>query len=62
MTSKEQALYAIMEEQGYSHGLCVTALRILSQSKAAMDDAMIYIDDTHPSEDELVHYLAEICK
>lgn len=51
-----------MEDEGYSHGLCTTALRILSQSKAAMDEAMIFICDTHPSEEEFIHFLAEICK
>lgn len=61
MTAKEQALYAIMEDQGYSHGLCVTALRILSQSREALDDAIIFIEDNQPSEQEMIEYISGLC-
>lgn len=61
MTAKEQALYALLEDQGYSHGLCVTALRILSQSKEALDDAIIFIEDNQPNEQEMIEYISGLC-
>lgn len=61
MTAKEQALYALLEDQGYSHGLCVTALRILSQSKDALDDAIIFIEDNQPNEQEMIEYISGLC-
>ena len=45
MTSNEQALLAQMQDMGYSHGLCVAALQILSQSKQAVSDMLAYIYD-----------------
>lgn len=61
MTIKEQTLYYLLQEHGYSHGATVTAMQILTQSREAMDDAIAYIDDKHPSESELVEYIAKIC-
>ena len=43
MTSKESALLAQMQDLGYSNGMIVTAMRILVQSKAAQDDALLYL-------------------
>lgn len=54
MTSKESALLTQMQDLGYSNGMIVTAMRILSQSKAAQDDALLYLYDEHPSEDEFI--------
>lgn len=61
MSIKEQTLYYLLEENGYSHGACVTAMQILSQSHEAMDDAIAFIDDNHPSESDLIEYLAQLC-
>lgn len=33
MTAKEQALYALMEGQGYSYGLMQTAIHYLGNSR-----------------------------
>lgn len=52
MTGNEQALLAQMQDLGYSHGLCVTAIQILSQSKQAVSDMLAYIYDEQPSEEE----------
>ena len=52
MTIKEQTLYYLLQEQGYSHGATVTAMQILTQSREAMDDAIAFIDEKHPSESE----------
>lgn len=49
MTIKEQTLYYILQEQGYSHGATVTAMQILIQSREAMDDAIAFIDEKHPT-------------
>lgn len=61
MTIKEQTLYYLLQEHGYSHGATITAMQILTQSREAMDDAIAYIDDKHPTESELVEYIAQIC-
>lgn len=52
MTIKEQTLYYLLQEHGYSHGATVTAMQILTQSREAMDDAIAFIDENHPSESE----------
>lgn len=62
MTGNEQALLAQMQDLGYSHGLCVTALQILSQSKQAVSDMLAYIYDEQPSEEEFIAEIARICE
>ena len=61
MTGNDQALLAQMQDLGYSHGLCVTALQILSQSKQAVSDMLAYIYDEQPSEEEFIAEIARIC-
>ncbi len=61
MTGKEQTLYAQMQDMGYSHGLCITALKILSQSQLAISDMIAYIYDEQPSEEEFIAEMARIC-
>ena len=61
MTSNEQALLAQMQDMGYSHGLCVAALQILSQSKQAVSDMLAYIYDGLPTEQEFISEIAIIC-
>ena len=62
MTGNEQALLAQMQDLGYSHGICVTAIQILSQSKQAVSDMLAYIYDEQPSEEEFIAEIARICK
>lgn len=62
MTSNEQALVALMENCGYSPGLVETAFGIARQSAAAVTELLLYIDDEHPTEQELIAYLAEMCE
>lgn len=62
MTGNEQALLAQMQDLGYSHGLCVTALQILSQSKQSVSDMLAYIYDEQPSEEEFIAEIAKICE
>ena len=61
MTSNEQALLAQMQDMGYSHGLCVAALQILSQSKQAVSDILAYIYVEQPTEQEFISEIARIC-
>ncbi len=61
MTGKKQTLYALMENQGYSYGFIMTAVNILGQSKLALDEMIIFIDDFHPTEEQCIEHLAEIC-
>ena len=61
MTPNEQALYAEMEGKGYSYGLCMTALRLLSGHKSEIDDVLLFISDNNPDEEELVIHIAELC-
>ena len=62
MTSKESAILGQMEELGFSHGMIMTAMRILGQSKKAQDDALLYLYDEHPSEKQFVEYIAGMCE
>ena len=62
MTGNEQALLAQMQDLGYSDGLCVTAIQILSQSKQAVSDMLAYIYDEQPSEEEFIAEIARICE
>lgn len=62
MTGNEQALLAQMQDLGYSHGLCVTAIQILSQSKQAVSDMLAYIYDEQPSEEEFIAEIARNCE
>lgn len=61
MTAKQQALYALMENEGYSYGLCATALKLFSLNPSAIDDAMLFIDDNHPSEEDFISYMGDLC-
>lgn len=62
MTTNEQALFSLMQDLGYSHGLCLTALHILSQDKLAVSDMLAYIYDKRPSEDDFINEMARICE
>lgn len=59
MTGNEQALYALMEELGYSCGLCNTAVQILSQSKHAVSDMLVYLYEERPTEKEFIEMIAD---
>ena len=61
MTYNEQALLAQMQNMGYSHGLCITALQILSQSKQAVSEMLAYIYEEQPTEQEFIAEIARIC-
>lgn len=62
MTGNEQALYAEMQNIGYSYGLCMTALKILSASPQAVSDMLAYLYDEQPSEEMFIAEIARICE
>lgn len=62
MTIKEQALYGLMENRGYSLGLIQTAICILGQSREALDEMIVFIEDEQPTEREVMEKIAEICE
>lgn len=62
MTRNEQALYAEMQNMGYSHGLCLTALKILSASPQAVSDMLAFLYDEQPSEEMFIAEIARICE
>ena len=59
MTSKENALYALMEGEGYSRGLILTTLHAVGWSKEALDELIIFIEDHHPTEEEIIAKISE---
>lgn len=61
LSANEQALFAQMQDLGYSHGLCLTALQILSQDKQAVSDMLAFIYEEQPSEDDFIKEMARIC-
>ena len=62
MTSNEQALFAQMQDLGYSHGLCMTALQVLSQNKLAVSEMLAYLYEKQPSEEAFINEIARICE
>lgn len=62
MTSNEQALFAMMQDLGYSHGLCITALQILSQDRLAVSEMLAYLYEKLPSEEAVIKEIARICE
>ena len=62
MTSNERALFAQMQDLGYSHGLCITALQVLSQDKLAVSEMLAYLYEEQPSEEAFINEIARICE
>ena len=59
---QEQALFGMMQDLGYSHGLCITALQILSQDRLAISDMLAYLYEEQPSEEAFIKEIARICE
>ena len=62
MTSNEQALFAQMQDLGYSHGLCITSLQILSQDRLAVSEMLAYLYEEQSSEEAFIKEIARICE
>lgn len=52
----------MMQDLGYSHGLCITALQILSQDRLAISDMLAYLYEEQPSEEAFITEIARICE
>ncbi len=59
MTPNESALVAQMQELDYSQGMIVTALHILSNSKELSRDALLYLVEEQPSEEDFISYISQ---
>ena len=57
MNSKQMALYSMMEERGYSQACITTTIMMLRQDR--IDDMILYIDDEHPTEEQITNRIAE---
>ena len=62
MNTKQQALYALMEAQGYSIGLMQAITPLLAHSNEALDELIIYIEDHQPTENEVIEKTAELMR
>lgn len=62
MTAKESAIFAQLQDFGYSQGLILTTMRILCQSKIAQEEVLLYLYDNQPTEKEFIEHLAGICE
>lgn len=51
-----------MQDLGYSHGLCITALQVLSQDKLAVSEMLAYLYEEQPSEEAFINEIARICE
>lgn len=61
MTAKGRALYALMEERGYSRGLVHVTVALLDRTDEALDDMIVFVADGCPTEAELLDRLASSC-
>ena len=62
MTHLESALYAAMQEKGYSDGFCVVALHLLGGNNAALREMLLFITDRKASEKRATEELGRICR
>ena len=62
MHTKQQTLYALMENNFYSIGIIQTTLSLLSYSNELLDEMIIYIEDYHPTEEQIIEKTADLIK
>ena len=62
MHTKQQTLYALMENNFYSIGIIQTTLSLLSHSNELLDEMIIYIEDYHPTEERIIEKTADLIK
>lgn len=61
-SAKNSALLAEMQELGFSQGLIVIALRFFEQYNSATNDALIYLYENKPNEQQFIEYMAQLYK
>lgn len=62
MHTKQQTLYALMENNFYSIGIIQTTLSLLSHSNELLDEMIIYIEDYHPTEEQIIEKTTDLIK
>lgn len=62
MHTKQQTLYALMENNFYSIGIIQTTLSLLSHSNELLDEMIIYIEDYHLTEEQIIEKTADLIK
>ena len=62
MHTKQQTLYALMENNFYSIGIIQATLSLLSHSNELLDEMIIYIEDYHPTEEQIIEKTADLIK
>ena len=45
MSPKQKALYALMEDQGYSHACITATIMLLRDDRYALDDMILFIEN-----------------
>ena len=62
MHSKQQALCALMEDNFYNVGVRHATLALLSHSNELLDEMIVYIEDCHPTESQIIEKTADLIK
>ena len=62
MSPKQKALYALMEDHGYSHACITATVMLLRDDRYALDDMILFIEDELPTEDQIIEKTAELLK
>lgn len=60
MTPKQKALYALMEDHGYSHACITATIMLLRNDRYALDEMIVFIEDEKPSEVDIIEKTAEL--
>ena len=60
MSPKQKALYALMEDHGYSHACITATVMLLRVDRYALDDMILFIEDEQPTEDQIIEKTAEL--
>ena len=60
MSPKQKALYALMEDHGYSHACITATVMLLRDDRYALDDMILFIEDELPTEDQMIEKTAEL--
>ena len=60
MSPKQKALYALMEDLGYSHACITATVMLLCDDRYALDDMILFIEDEQPTEDQIIEKTAEL--
>ena len=60
MSPKQKALYALMEDHGYSHACITATVMLLRDDRYALDGMILFIEDELPTEDQIIEKTAQL--